>query len=471
MQSIQKRGLKPRLAVRSLLALAIVGSFGSMSVAAEPEKEWTLAEAHNDLAAADASADGQQAVRDNTPELSQDFTLDLSKGLSLTSAINLAIQNSNLLLAEQALQRDASLRSEAALEQTDPVLLLQVDNLPINTSNAFNPGAEPITRRAIGLQQRWIRQAKREALAAMSRGEVGLSKAMEKAAELEISKSTAKAWVNLSVAKRKLTMLQELSTEMQLQADAAAALYEAGTGPQPAVFAAQTDLELLKLRIAQADTEVRNARIELSRWTGVEADAADQIPDLSFMIGLNELDFADIERYPQVLIEKQKASRQQADVAMKQAELEPDWTVSLLLTKRGDQFSDLMSLGFSRPLLTSVDQRQQKQLSASEARLESIQQNLLEQEKVLLSQSRQLWQNWQDGLARMNDLKTRILPLAAQRSQAALDAYSGGTVALAQVLMARKTEIDLQIELLQIERQTAVWWADLQYRLLERSGV
>jgi outer membrane protein TolC len=62
-------------------------------------------------------------------------------------------------------------------------------------------------------------------------------------------------------------------------------------------------------------------------------------------------------------------------------------------------------------------------------------------------------------------MRTRgeLLPLAAQRSDAALAAYRGGTGTLAAVLDARRGELDARLTLIQQEQAAARAWAWLQF--------
>ncbi len=61
--------------------------------------------------------------------------------------------------------------------------------------------------------------------------------------------------------------------------------------------------------------------------------------------------------------------------------------------------------------------------------------------------------------------RTEMLPLAAQRREAALAAYRGGTGTLAAVLDARRGELDVRLTLIQQEQTAAKAWAWLQFVL------
>lgn len=57
------------------------------------------------------------------------------------------------------------------------------------------------------------------------------------------------------------------------------------------------------------------------------------------------------------------------------------------------------------------------------------------------------------------------MPLAGERTRAALAAYRGGTVPLATVLEARRIEIDTRLDQLRLAMETATLWASVEYML------
>ncbi len=67
------------------------------------------------------------------------------------------------------------------------------------------------------------------------------------------------------------------------------------------------------------------------------------------------------------------------------------------------------------------------------------------------------------GARQARRIGDELIPLAAQRLDAALAAYRGGTGALAPVLEARRSELDARLALLQQEQAAAKAWAWLQF--------
>ena len=70
---------------------------------------------------------------------------------------------------------------------------------------------------------------------------------------------------------------------------------------------------------------------------------------------------------------------------------------------------------------------------------------------------------WRNGVERRRRLETELLPLAGERTQAALGAYRGGKSTLTDVLAARRSELDIRLQILQLELDTARTWAKLNF--------
>ncbi|MGH6629444.1 MAG: TolC family protein, partial [Burkholderiales bacterium] len=58
-----------------------------------------------------------------------------------------------------------------------------------------------------------------------------------------------------------------------------------------------------------------------------------------------------------------------------------------------------------------------------------------------------------------------LVPLARERTQAVLAAYRGGKASLTDVLAARRNEIEVRMQALQLEIETARLWAQINFLL------
>jgi outer membrane protein TolC len=74
---------------------------------------------------------------------------------------------------------------------------------------------------------------------------------------------------------------------------------------------------------------------------------------------------------------------------------------------------------------------------------------------------------WENDRERSVRYERELLPLAAERTQATIGAYRGAKASIIDVLVARRSEIDVRIQALQLEMDTARLWAQLNFLLPE----
>ena len=70
---------------------------------------------------------------------------------------------------------------------------------------------------------------------------------------------------------------------------------------------------------------------------------------------------------------------------------------------------------------------------------------------------------WENGRERLARYAKDIVPLAGERTRAALAGYQGGKMSLGDLLLARRNETDVRMQAVQLEMETARLWAQLNY--------
>jgi outer membrane protein TolC len=76
---------------------------------------------------------------------------------------------------------------------------------------------------------------------------------------------------------------------------------------------------------------------------------------------------------------------------------------------------------------------------------------------------------WESDRERLMRYERELVPLANERTQATLASYRGAKAALNDVLSARRGEIELRMQALQLEADAARLWAQLNYLVPETS--
>lgn len=391
-------------------------------------------------------------------------TLPPLEPLSLDDALRVAEVRSYALAAQDAAATAAGEMAVAARQLPDPVLRLAVDNLPIDGADRYSFTDDFMTMRSIGVMQTMTGADKRRARAMRFEREGEAARTAHALELTNLRRNTALAWLERHYQEQTLALLQRLRDETALQIDAADAAYRAGRGPRAEVFMARTAVAQIEDRLRTAKAQRANATTLLARWIGAQASAPlGTLPDISrFRLASDNLEHA-ADHHPDIaLLAKQEAvARAEADVARQ--EKRPDWSVELTYSQRGPAFSNMVSLAVSVPLPWDQGNRQNRELTAKLALAARMGDERKEMTREHLADISRWQQTWRADLERLAAYDRTLMPLASERTQAALAAYRGANGPLSAVLEARRMELDTGLERLRIEQEAASLWATLEY--------
>jgi hypothetical protein len=135
--------------------------------------------------------------------------------------------------------------------------------------------------------------------------------------------------------------------------------------------------------------------------------------------------------------------------------------VDLRFAQRGPRYDNMFTLGLSIPLRWNQVDLQDRELAA---RLALRQQAEADAEEVRRQRDADVarWRlAWRSGLDRLHWLAQTRQPLAQARTNAALAAYRASQGTLQTVLEARRAALDLDLERIRLERDTAGHWLQL----------
>jgi len=313
--------------------------------------------------------------------------------------------------------------------------------------------------------QELTREDKRRARAARFEREAESVDAQRALALANLRRDTALAWLDRHYLERMRTLLSSQRDEATLQVEAAEAAYRGGRGAQADVFAARSAVAQIDDRIRQTELQQATAMTRLARWIG---DAAVQplagAPDASKapFTDASELQ-AGLAHHPELDLMARQEAMAQAEADIARSAKRSDWSVEVMVSQRGPAYSNMVSITFAVPLQWDQARRQDRELAAKSALVEQMRAQREEATREHLAQTRTWVQQWQSGRARIAAYDSTLIPLAAERTRAAIAAYRGGGGSLSAVLEARRMEIDQRMERLRLEMETAGWWAQLQY--------
>lgn len=152
-----------------------------------------------------------------------------------------------------------------------------------------------------------------------------------------------------------------------------------------------------------------------------------------------------------------------SEVELARANQHSDWSVELMYSQRGDEFSNMMTLEFSVPLQINRRDRQDRELAAKLAEASRARAQREDMLRAHAADLRDMIDEWQSDRQRHERYTATIIPLAADRTAATIAAFRGGKGRLTDVLVARRNETDVRLQALDIEAQAARLWATITF--------
>jgi outer membrane protein TolC len=383
--------------------------------------------------------------------------------LSLGAAVSAALARSRSLDASTAAAQGAREMAVAAAQRPDPVLRLSLDNLPVDGPERFSTTRDFMTMRSIALMQTLPNADKRRARAErfVREADAALSERAQRVAMLQTE--VAQAWLERRMQEQRMLLLQAQIAEARVLVQTTEAALRGGRGSTADALGAREALAQLEQGLIGAQAERTNARLTLARFTGgpPEQPLADPPPMWQTTAAVGEAD--PLRNLPDLVALQAREAVARAEAELASQELKPDWSVEIMFSQRGSAFSNMLSIGVSVPLQWDRPQRQQRELAARLARVNELEAEREEQTRGRVLQVQRWREDWRAGLDRLAYLGAQRRPLAMQRVDAALAAYRGGREGLGPVLQARRDALNLALERLALERDTAGLWAQLEY--------
>jgi outer membrane protein TolC len=402
------------------------------------------------------------AVTLTTPALAVDAPL------TLPEARRLAVARSHQIVAQDHAAVAAREMGAAAGQLPDPVLQFGVDNLPVDGADRFSLTRDFMTMRKIGVMQEFTRAEKRDARAERFEREAEKVSAERTVAIASIQRDATLAWLDRYYAERQAAVLAEQRDQARAEIEAAEGAYRGGRGNLADVLAARAALGGLDDRASEIGRRIRNAKTALTRWVGTAADAPLGARPAIETIRLDPaLSDDELAHHPQIAVLLKEEEMAVAESRVARAGKSADWSVEVSYSQRGPAYSNMISLTVSVPLQWDQAHRQDRELAAKLALVEQVRAQREDALRAHVAEVRAMIAEWENDGERVARYQRELLPLAAERTQATLAAYRGGKSGITDVLVARRNEIDVRLQALQLEMDAARLWAQLDFLVPE----
>jgi outer membrane protein TolC len=385
--------------------------------------------------------------------------------LSFAEAVRLAVARAPQLSAQQAMAEAAREMAGPAGELPDPKLKLGLENVPTSGPDAWSLTRDFMTMQRVGLMQEFPREEKRRLRSQRAENDAQRNAAVGEAARVAVERDAATAWLARRFAADTQRVIAEQIAEAELGVASIAAAYRAGRAPQADLIAAQSMLVDLRNRATDATAQARRASIALARFIGAEAERPPgEAPDMS-RLPFDVAALPDPELQPDVRLAQAQETIARTDAELARAAKTPDWSAELSYAFRGSAYSNMISLMVSIDLPWSPGSRQDRELAAKLRELDAARAMREDVKRMRGAETESMLAEWESAREQATRTRSEMLPLAAQRREAALAAYRSGTGTLGSVLDARRGELDVRLALIQQEQAAAKAWAWLQFVL------
>lgn len=387
---------------------------------------------------------------------------DVLVALSLDDAAELAIQKQPQLQAFDAEAEAARERAIVAAQLPDPTLDVGISDLTLEGRDRFTLRKESDTQIMAGVRQAFPRAAKRALRRERAEHEAETFDAERSAAERTIARETGLAWLEVWKAEESLRLTKASLVEAERQVQAATIAYSANRATQAEVLATRVAVESLHDQRDGFAQSARHYRNNLARWIG---DAAfnplcpdlpeERTPDAPALI-------AALKTHPHFLAEAKKVAVAETDIGLARQDYRPDWAMSLGYGHR-PAFADYAQLQFEIGLPVFSANRQDKQLSSAVAMQAAQQARLDDALREHVAEIRMNADDWQRLQARLTRYDESLLPQSKARIEAALSSYGAGSGLLKDVLDARRMALDIAMQKLDLQLDSAKHQVQLRY--------
>jgi outer membrane protein TolC len=351
--------------------------------------------------------------------------------LALPRAQQLAIERSPQMAAYDAAITAARHLAALPAQTFEATRQTGIAPLPVEDADALSYGRDVNPLRRVDVAREVSSPEQREALAQRYAREADRAAAEKTAITVDIARDAALAWLDCYYVEKLSRVAGEGLKAAQAELEGAESMYWAGRTSQADFYGARSALVMLEDKSSEVEHRVRAARIALERWVGDAGDAPlDGLPNIDrIRLRAGALE-GDLARQPDVALLERQEDLAASDLRLAQANRQPKREIAVMVARRD---------------------------VAHAAREEKLRAKVAEL-RIMIDQ-------WRHARDRRNRYANELVPLARERTAATLAAYRGGKASLTDVLGARRTESETQMQSVEMERETARLWARLEFAL------
>lgn len=382
--------------------------------------------------------------------------------LSLSQAVYLARQANDPtveLLENKAIALDE--RAVAASQLPDPTIRGGVQNLPIDS---FRLDQENMTQVTMSVRQAFPAGDTLSLKGQRSREEAAGVRAQKELALRKIDLSIRTHWYDLFYWVQAQSKLQENRQAIEEMIEALQGAFASGDRLAQHVIRAEFELALLEDQLAEMKRRADRSRAELQRYIGhaAEQPLPSKLPKSGTPESYAQLEAA-LNQHPAVLVEDIEVAVQGTNVSLSKQAYKPAWALDGSYGARSGERTDFASIGVTLSIPLFTNNRQDRTVAAA---LQEQSAARLGRTATLLDLRRQLavaHADWRRLGERVALYESAVLKRARETAQASYASYGQGKTDFAELMRSRLTQLDTEIQHIQLQTERAKAWATLQY--------
>lgn len=383
--------------------------------------------------------------------------------MSLDEALARAEHYSTELSANRHERQALLNEADSATQLPDPKLEFGIENVPVGGPNAHRFTREDMTMQRIGVTQEYVSSTKREKKADTLIAQATATTAGLQTLRAQLQRDTAQAWLDLALAQQALTAAQTLLAESERQIPVQRQAVAAG-GNAASVLDGRLVVIDMKNAVTDAQRDVTMAQARLTRLTGdTDASANGPLPRFERLPADPAVLTQGVDLHPEVLQARRETEVAQARSAQSAVAHIPDVGVEVYYGRRADDLDDMAGVMFTVDLPIFQAQRQDKDHAADQARTFEANDQLASMVRDHTAQLNILIAQYQAAQTRWLRQKDDVLPLQQQRMQLIQAQYRTGSASLTDLLSARRSLLESQLDESRAARDLAQSWAAIRY--------
>lgn len=384
--------------------------------------------------------------------------------LTLEEALKIGEAQSPRLAAQRHAFTAADEQTVRAGELPDPKLRLGIENLPVSGPDAWRYDRDSMTMRAIGLMQEFPNSDKRAARSTRAARARDVERSMLLSQRATLHRDIAVAWLDAHFAESSRAALERLVERLSAQVDAATAGVARGRQSAAESFMLRGAVEQARDKVLDQERIAARARYMLAALIGEEARRPlGASPDLGRLSHPREALVERLQEHPELRVLEQRQELARAEVDIARASRRSDWSLEVGYGHRAPMFDNMLSVMVAIDLPWQAKQRQDRDIASRLAELEQARARKEDAQRMHEAEIRGWLADFDSATRRLQRFQALLLPLANERSAAALAAYRGGRGELSAVLDAQRAITETELSALAIEAERARAWANLSY--------